>query len=109
MAAIFRRVAGRNRDLARILRRGGAGVSEGGGTLSAMRVSWVQPVDLLSHELVAARDLGKDVSKVTCRWLDAGGSLGPSATGTPMAPANPQLHALADRLLDALDEQPTPP
>lgn len=74
-----------------------------------MRVSWVQPEDLLSHELVAARDLGKDVSKVTWRWLDAGGSLGPSATGTPMAPANPQLHALADRLLDALDEQPMPP
>ena len=49
--------------------------------MSAMRVSWVQPEDLLSHELVAARDLGKDVSKVTWRWLDAGGSLGPSATG----------------------------
>jgi ADP-ribosylglycohydrolase len=73
-----------------------------------MRVSWVQPEDLLSHELVAARDLGKDVSKVTWRWLDAGGSLGPSATGTTVSPANPELHALADRLLDALDEQPMP-
>jgi ADP-ribosylglycohydrolase len=73
-----------------------------------MRVSWVQPEDLLSHELVAARDLGKDVSKVTWRWLDAGGSLGPSATGTAATPASPEMHALADRLLDALDEQPMP-
>jgi ADP-ribosylglycohydrolase len=74
-----------------------------------MRVSWVQPEDLLSHELVAARDLGKDVSKVTWRWLDAGGSLGPPATGTAAAKASPELHALADRLLDVLDEQPMPP
>lgn len=74
-----------------------------------MRVSWVQPEDLLSHELVAARDLGKDVSKVTWRWLDAGGSLGPSATGTVATPASPELQGLADRLLDALDEQPMPP
>jgi ADP-ribosylglycohydrolase len=84
-------------------------MSGGAGNLSAMRVSWVQPEDLLSHELVAARDLGKDVSKVTWRWLDAGGSLGPSATGVSPGPASPELHALADRLLDALDEQPMPP
>src|SRR4029453_10264545 len=84
-------------------------MSEGAGSLWAMRVSWVQPEDLLSHELVAARDLGKDVSKVTWRWLDAGGSPGPAATRAPPAPAGPELHALADRLLDVLDEQPMPP
>jgi ADP-ribosylglycohydrolase len=74
-----------------------------------MRLSWVQPEDLLSHELIAARDLGKDVTKVTWRWLDAGGSLGIAPAGAVPVPASPELQALADRLLTTLDEQPMPP
>ncbi|WP_027341247.1 ADP-ribosylglycohydrolase family protein [Hamadaea tsunoensis] len=73
-----------------------------------MRLSWVQPEDLLTHELVAARDLGKDVSRVTWKWLDAGGSLAATPAGASATPASPQLHALADRLMEALDEQPMP-
>ena len=74
-----------------------------------MRLSWVQPEDLLSHELVTARDLGKDVSKVSWRWHDAGGSLTAGSSGASATPATPELHALADRLMAALDEQPMPP
>ncbi|MEV6970129.1 ADP-ribosylglycohydrolase family protein [Hamadaea sp. NPDC051192] len=73
-----------------------------------MRLSWVQPEDLLSHELVTARDLGKDVSKVTWRWLDAGGSLTAGSSGASATPATPELHALAEKLMAALDEQPMP-
>lgn len=65
-----------------------------------MRLSWVQPEDLLPHELAAGRDEGRDVSALADRWVAAGGSLLPPVGGTSSPPASPSLRALALSLLD---------
>ncbi|HCT78658.1 MAG TPA: hypothetical protein DGG94_06170 [Micromonosporaceae bacterium] len=67
-----------------------------------MRLSWVQPEDLLPHELAACRDEGHDVTAIEQRWEQAGGSLTPPVTGASPEPADPKLRALAEELLDAL-------
>ena len=42
-----------------------------------LRVTWVQPEDLVGHELRQAREEGKDVDGVEERWLRAGGAPAP--------------------------------
>ncbi|MEJ3749342.1 ADP-ribosylglycohydrolase family protein [Actinomycetes bacterium KLBMP 9797] len=74
-----------------------------------MRLTWVQPEDLLPHELVASRDEGRDgsaLAAVEARWVAAGGSLHAPVTGASPVPAPPALRALARELLDALDALP---
>jgi ADP-ribosylglycohydrolase len=74
-----------------------------------MRLTWVQPEDLLLHELVQSRHEGRDVAPVEERWLAAaGGSLVPPVSGAADVPASPELRALAERLLDELDGLPRP-
>jgi ADP-ribosylglycohydrolase len=76
-----------------------------------MRLTWIQPEDLLPHELAACRDEGRDVSEASLRWATAGGLLTPPAAGASAAPAAPALRALALSLLDELDASapPSPP
>jgi ADP-ribosylglycohydrolase len=73
-----------------------------------VRITWIQPEDLLPHELVASRLAGRDISDVARRWTRAGGSATPPAKGASPRPADPVLRALATQLLDALDGQPDP-
>jgi ADP-ribosylglycohydrolase len=68
-----------------------------------MRLTWVQPEDLLPHELVASREEGRDVSAIERRWVAAGGSVVPPVSGASETPAGPQLRALAAQLLDECD------
>ena len=68
-----------------------------------MRLSWVQPEDLLPHELAACRDEGRDVEALARRWVAAGGSRIPPVGGTSPQPASPKLRALALELLDEAD------
>ena len=71
-----------------------------------MRVTWVQPEDLVGHELREAREEGKDVDEIEARWFAAGGA---SATAGGIAdPRAPELVALALELLDELDALPSP-
>ncbi|GAA1370961.1 ADP-ribosylglycohydrolase family protein [Catellatospora chokoriensis] len=72
-----------------------------------MRLTWVQPEDLLPHELAASRDEGRDVEAVAARWTAAGGSLQAPVTGASATPAGPELRALALQLLDECDALPT--
>ncbi|MFC8851053.1 MULTISPECIES: ADP-ribosylglycohydrolase family protein [unclassified Micromonospora] len=65
-----------------------------------MRLTWVQPEDLLPHELVASRAEGRDVTGVAEQWSAAGGVLEPSVSGASATPADPALRALAAKLLD---------
>lgn len=72
------------------------------------RLTWVQPPDLLAHELVASAEEGKPVDDVRRRWEAAGGD--------PVAPAagrgqvgDAALRALALDLLDELDARPADP
>ena len=74
-----------------------------------MRLTWVQPEDLLLQEFVQARAEGLDPSGHEERWLAAaGGSLAPPVSGAADEPATPELRALAGRLLDELDALPAP-
>ncbi|MET7393333.1 ADP-ribosylglycohydrolase family protein [Dactylosporangium sp. NPDC005572] len=73
-----------------------------------MRLTWVQPEDLLPHELAASRDEGRDVTAIARRWAAAGGDATPSVNGASASPAPAALRALALELLDAADALPGP-
>ena len=72
-----------------------------------MRVTWVQPEDLVGHELRQGREEGRDVGAIEARWLRAGGEPAPSR-GASQEPAPAELRALALELLDELDAMPLP-
>ena len=72
-----------------------------------MRVTWVQPEDLVGHELRQAREEGKDVDAVEARWFAAGGAPAPTR-GASQEPVAPELRTLALELLDELDALPRP-
>jgi ADP-ribosylglycohydrolase len=67
-----------------------------------VRITWIQPEDLVGHELRQSREEGKDVDAIEERWLRAGGSPAPSRGASP-EPAPSHLRALALELLDELD------
>ncbi|MEU6392599.1 ADP-ribosylglycohydrolase family protein [Streptomyces sp. NPDC046939] len=73
-----------------------------------LRLTWVQPEDLLGHELRQAAQDGRDASEIEQRWRRAGGHLAPARAGASQAPANPHLRALAKDLLDELSALPSP-
>ena len=72
-----------------------------------MRVTWVQPEDLVGHELRQAREEQKDVDDVEQRWFAAGGAPAPGR-GASQEPVAPALRSLALDLLDELDALPRP-
>ncbi|SHM21374.1 ADP-ribosylglycohydrolase family protein [Actinacidiphila paucisporea] len=71
-----------------------------------VRLTWVQPEDLIGHELRQAAEDGRDPAEVGRRWLSAGGHLAPPRAGASPVPAAPELRALAERLLDELAAMP---
>ncbi|MFF8605225.1 ADP-ribosylglycohydrolase family protein [Streptomyces sp. NPDC015346] len=73
-----------------------------------LRVTWVQPEDLLGHELRQAAEDGRDASAIAARWRAAGGLPAPGAAGASPDPAPPHLRALARTLLDELSALPRP-
>jgi ADP-ribosylglycohydrolase len=72
-----------------------------------LRVTWIQPEDLVGHELRQAREEGKNVDGVEQRWFDAGGKSAPTR-GASQEPAEPGLREVALELLDELDALPRP-
>jgi ADP-ribosylglycohydrolase len=73
-----------------------------------LRLTWVQPEDLIGHELRQAEEDGRDGSPVRDRWLAAGGALSPERAGASQSPAPGALRALAEELLDELAALPCP-
>lgn len=74
----------------------------------ALRLTWVQPEDLVGHELAQAAQDGRDAGAVERRWLAAGGHRAPERAGASPAPASPALRRLAEELLDELAALPSP-
>ncbi|MFH8343279.1 ADP-ribosylglycohydrolase family protein [Streptomyces sp. NPDC018045] len=74
----------------------------------ALRLSWVQPEDLVGHELRQAAEDGRDASAVEHRWRAAGGHPAPDRSGASPRPVDPSLRTLAGRLLDELAALPSP-
>lgn len=70
-----------------------------------MRLTWVQPEDLLPHALVQARAEGIDVDALAARWLAAGGPAAPPASGASDDPALVPLRGLARELLAEIDDR----
>ncbi|MFJ5634695.1 ADP-ribosylglycohydrolase family protein [Streptomyces goshikiensis] len=79
-----------------------------GGRIGGGRLSWVQPEDLVGHELRQAAQDGRDPEPVRRVWLAAGGHEAPARAGASPAPAAPELRALAVRLLADLAALPSP-
>ncbi|MFC8507115.1 ADP-ribosylglycohydrolase family protein [Streptomyces sp. NPDC057411] len=76
-------------------------------TPAPVRLTWVQPEDLVGHELRQAAEDGRDAREAAARWHAAGGPPAPSAAGASPVP-RPGLRPLAEELLDALAALPTP-
>ncbi|MFE9742486.1 ADP-ribosylglycohydrolase family protein [Streptomyces sp. NPDC006477] len=72
-----------------------------------LRLTWVQPEDLVGHELRQAREDGRDAGALAARWAAAGGPPAPESAGASTVP-RPDLRPLATELLDALAALPTP-
>ncbi|MFI6420623.1 ADP-ribosylglycohydrolase family protein [Streptomyces sp. NPDC050842] len=72
-----------------------------------LRLTWVQPEDLVGHELRLAGEDGRDARAIAGRWYAAGGPPAPETAGASAAP-RPDLRPLAEELLDTLASLPTP-
>ncbi|MFJ6729170.1 ADP-ribosylglycohydrolase family protein [Streptomyces sp. NPDC091281] len=72
-----------------------------------LRLTWVQPEDLVGHELDQAALDGRDpaaVAAVAARWRAAGGHDAPPRAGASPTAASPALRRLAESLLDELSD-----
>ncbi|MEU5342519.1 ADP-ribosylglycohydrolase family protein, partial [Streptomyces sp. NPDC020766] len=75
--------------------------------MTPLRLTWVQPEDLLGHELHQASQDGREPSAIAARWHRAGGPQSPQRAGASSQPASPYLRALAQDLLDELADLPS--
>jgi ADP-ribosylglycohydrolase len=72
-----------------------------------LRLTWVQPEDLLGHELRQAALDGREPSRIAERWRAAGGRAAPLRAGASPEPASRYLRQLAKDLLDELADLPS--
>ena len=72
-----------------------------------LRLTWVQPEDLLGHELRQAVQDGREPSAIAARWRAAGGAEAPARAGASDRPATRYLRLLAEDLLDELADLPS--
>ncbi|MFI1936811.1 ADP-ribosylglycohydrolase family protein [Streptomyces purpureus] len=72
-----------------------------------LRLTWVQPEDLVAHELRQAHEDGRAPHTLEFQWLSHGGHPAPPASGASPTPA-PHLRPLAERLLADLAALPSP-
>ncbi|MFJ3301714.1 ADP-ribosylglycohydrolase family protein [Streptomyces sp. NPDC086549] len=72
-----------------------------------LRLTWVQPEDLLGHELRQACQDGREPSAIEARWRAAGGTETPARAGASAGRASRYLRLLAEDLLDELADLPS--
>ncbi|MEU8649155.1 ADP-ribosylglycohydrolase family protein [Streptomyces sp. NPDC048737] len=72
-----------------------------------LRLTWVQPEDLVGHELRQAAQDGREPSAVAARWRAAGGREAPGRAGASPRRASRYLRLLAEDLLDELADLPS--
>ncbi|MFI9149039.1 ADP-ribosylglycohydrolase family protein [Streptomyces sp. NPDC053367] len=72
-----------------------------------LRLTWVQPEDLIGHELAQAAQDGRAPSAIAARWRAAGGRQAPPRAGASPQPASRYLRTLAEDLLDELADLPS--
>lgn len=72
-----------------------------------LRLTWVQPEDLVGHELRQAALDGREASVIATRWRTAGGKEAPLTAGASPEPTSRYLRQLAKDLLDELADLPS--
>ncbi|WP_018545663.1 ADP-ribosylglycohydrolase family protein [Streptomyces sp. LaPpAH-108] len=72
-----------------------------------IRLTWVQPEDLLGHEIRQARLDGREPARIEARWKAAGGPDAPERAGASPEPVSRSLRLLAEDLLDELADLPS--
>jgi ADP-ribosylglycohydrolase len=72
-----------------------------------LRLTWVQPEDLLGHELRQAALDGREPKAIAARWRAAGGPEAPATAGASPTPTSRYLRQLAEDLLDELADLPS--
>ncbi|MEU6815097.1 ADP-ribosylglycohydrolase family protein [Streptomyces sp. NPDC046860] len=72
-----------------------------------LRLTWVQPEDLVGHELRQARLDGRNAARIEARWRAAGGADAPERAGASAEPPSRYLRLLAEDLLDELADLPS--
>ncbi|MZF89265.1 ADP-ribosylglycohydrolase family protein [Streptomyces sp. SID5643] len=72
-----------------------------------LRLTWVQPEDLIGHELRQAAQDGREPKAVAARWRAAGGPEAPATAGASPTPVSRYLRRLAEDLLDELADLPS--
>ncbi|MGW0759456.1 ADP-ribosylglycohydrolase family protein, partial [Streptomyces sp. NPDC002814] len=72
-----------------------------------LRLTWVQPEDLVGHELRQATLDGREPSRIAARWRAAGGNEAPLRSGASPDRASRYLRQLAEDLLDELADLPS--
>ncbi|MDX2930949.1 ADP-ribosylglycohydrolase family protein [Streptomyces ipomoeae] len=75
--------------------------------MTPLRLTWVQPEDLLGHELHQASQDGREPTAIAARWYAAGGGEAPARAGASPQPASRYLRLLAEDLLDELADLPS--
>ncbi|MGP4042773.1 ADP-ribosylglycohydrolase family protein [Streptomyces sp. 2A115] len=75
--------------------------------MTPLRLTWVQPEDLIGHELRQAAQDGRNASRIAARWSAAGGPEAPLRAGASREPVSPYLRMLANDLLDELADLPS--
>ncbi|MDP9867182.1 MULTISPECIES: ADP-ribosylglycohydrolase family protein [Streptosporangium] len=73
-----------------------------------IRLTWVQPEDLVGHELRQAAEDGREVTEIAARWHAAGGHDAPPRAGASPEIPPARLRGLAEELLDELAALPSP-
>ncbi|MFF7895791.1 ADP-ribosylglycohydrolase family protein [Streptomyces sp. NPDC007907] len=72
-----------------------------------LRLTWVQPEDLIGHEIRQAVLDGREPKAIAARWRAAGGPEAPAAAGASPTPTSRYLRRLASDLLDELADLPS--
>ncbi|WDV50998.1 ADP-ribosylglycohydrolase family protein [Streptomyces coeruleorubidus] len=72
-----------------------------------LRLTWVQPEDLIGHELRQATQDGREPKPIAARWRSAGGPEAPATAGASPTPTSRYLRQLAEDLLDELADLPS--
>jgi ADP-ribosylglycohydrolase len=72
-----------------------------------LRLTWVQPEDLLGHELHQAALDGREAGVIAARWKAAGGHEAPLSAGASPDQPSRYLRQLARDLLDELADLPS--
>jgi ADP-ribosylglycohydrolase len=72
-----------------------------------LRLTWVQPEDLIGHELRQASQDGREPKAIAARWRTAGGQDSPLTAGASPTPTSRYLRQLAEDLLDELADLPS--